>query len=133
MFVSIFLLAFLAFSDPVEKSNIVGNWIGGFKIEDKWIFVNAHFKIEEGIIKADIILPFEKEPRLASTKVDVKRCHVKFIVLNGSEILLFDGECNGATISGWVKHAGKKGAFHLFRVPKIESELATGEINSSQP
>jgi len=122
-----------ALGAPIEKTNIEGNWIGGFKIEDKWILVNAHFKIEEGIIKANIDLPFEKEPRLAPTKVDVNRCHVKFMVLNGTEILLFDGECNGVTISGYVKKGLKKGAFHLFRIPKIESDLAPGEMGSSQP
>jgi len=118
IFVTIFILPYLALGTPLEKCDIQGNWIGGFKLEDKWIFVDAHFEMEKGELKATIDLPFENETALTPTQVNFKLSRMQFELPNGSGMLIFDGLCDGATISGTVKHAKKEGAFYLFRVDK---------------
>lgn len=116
IFIAIFLLTCLAFAAPLEKSDIQGNWIGGFKLEDKWVFIDANFEMEKGELKATIDLPFENESSLVPTQVNFKLSRMQFNLPNGSGTLLFDGLFNGATISGTVKLAEKEGAFHLFRI-----------------
>lgn len=131
--VAILVFISLALAPVKDKIDIEGEWIGGYKVKDKWVFINAHFKLEAGAIKADIDLPFEKEVDLPPTRVSIERSCVKFVILNGSDKLLFDGKCNGATISGCVKHSGKEGTFHLFRVDKIDDKVNASKTSSSQP
>jgi len=121
-------------SDPISKSpDIIGEWIGGYKVKDKWIFINANFKIEAGIIKANIDLPFKKDVHLASTRVNVEHSRIQFTIQNGPKMLLLSGKCNGTTISGHVKHANKEGIFHLFRVTKKDNVLFANKMSISQP
>jgi len=122
MLILIFLLASLALTPVIEKSNIVGDWIGGFKVQEKWVFIDAHFKMEKGVITAKINLPFENETNLELTQICLKHSRIKFMLPNGSETLLFEGLCNGGTISGCVKNGSKDGIFHLFRVDKANSK-----------
>jgi len=118
IFIAIFLLTCVSLAAPLEKSDIQGNWIGGFKLEDKWIFIDANFEMDEGAVKAKIDIPLENEEYIAAAQVSFKQCCLQFELLNGSGTFIFEGQCNGSTISGSVKHAGKEGTFHLFRIDK---------------
>lgn len=123
----IFILLFFAvfaFCDSKNSADIEGNWIGGFKLQDKWILISANFSLQDGVMTAVIDLPLEDIAIPAQAIVCLDDSRIKFMLPNGSETLIFDGKCEEVTFSGIVKHAREKGAFHLFRVPKIESLFA---------
>jgi hypothetical protein len=118
---TLFLFTTFCAGAKIKATDIDGQWIGGYKLGDKWIYMNAHFETKEGMMKATIGFPFENEIELTQIPVNLNHTCMEFIVLNGSGTLYFDGQCDDVTISGCVKHAGKKGEFYLFRVPRTNS------------
>jgi hypothetical protein len=123
IFILLFFVVF-AFCDSKNCEDVEGNWIGGFKLQDKWILVCANFSLEDGVMTVVIDLPLEDITIPAQSIVCLDDSRVKFLLPNGSEILIFDGKCEEVTFSGCVKHAREKGTFHLFRVPEIEPLFA---------
>lgn len=118
---TLFLFATFCAGAKIKATDIDGQWIGGYKLGDKWVYMNAHFETKEGMMKATIGFPFENETELTQIPVNLNHTYMEFILANGSETLYFDGQCDDVTISGCVKHAGKKGEFYLFRVPPTNS------------
>jgi hypothetical protein len=119
---TLFLFATFCAGAKIKATDIEGQWIGGYKLGDKWVYMNAHFENNNmGMMKATIGFPFENETELTQIPVNLNHTNMEFILINGSGTLYFDGECGEVTISGCVKHAGKKGEFYLFRVPRTHS------------
>jgi hypothetical protein len=118
---TLFLFATFCAGAKIKATDINGQWIGGYKLGDKWVYMNAHFETKEGLMKATIGFPFEEETELTQIPVNLNHTWMEFIVINGSGTIYFDGQCEDVTISGCVRHAGKKGEFYLFRVPPTNS------------
>lgn len=133
LFIALLVSASFVSGPMSKKPDIEGEWIGGYKVKDKWVCINANFRMEAGIIKANIDLPFKKEVQLAPTRVIVEHSQVQFVIQNGRKMLLFNGKCNVTTISGYVKHTSKEGIFHLFRVTKKGNILLASKMSTSQP
>lgn len=100
---------------------LTGEWVGGFKLKQQWVFVKACFKADGASIKVTIEMPLESLSAQPQTNVSADASRVSFQLPQEAGRIRFDGKFEDGVISGDVEQAGARGAFELARVVKLDA------------
>jgi hypothetical protein len=109
-----------------------GDWIGGFKQNDRWTLVRAQFQQSRDGVSGnlDVVLPAYRQsaaPQTPLTELRVSEKSVAFHYVTPQRDMVFDAKIEGDTMSGTVNgKAGWSGPFQLFHL-KLLNENALRE------
>jgi hypothetical protein len=98
-----------------------GEWVGGFRLKQQWVFVKACFKADGASLKVVIEMPLEGVSAQPQTIISQDASRVRFEVPENDGRISFDGRVKDGVISGEVEHGGQRGAFELARVVKLDA------------
>lgn len=115
----------LLFSATVcaAQNSIAGEWVGGYKINENYTPVKAHFKPENSDIKATLDLPMRGEIGVALNQVKFQSPNLQFELPRGTAAITFDGKISGDTITGNIQRGSEGGTFHLVRTVTVDSKV----------
>lgn len=100
---------------------LTGEWVGGFRLKQQWVFVKACFKADGASVKIVIEMPLEGLNAQPQTNISPDASRVRFELPEAAGRISFDGQFEDGVISGDVERAGERGAFELARVVKLDA------------
>ena len=99
------------------------DWIGGFKISEKWTPIKVHFKKEKDIISGTLDFPLYGIENNNLKNLCIKESHVHFELSMQQQTLNFDGEVINDKISGDFKKGTQSGTFKLIRLANVDPKI----------
>src|SRR5437660_47405 len=109
-----------------------GEWVGGFRLKQQWVFVKACFKADGTSIKVTIEMPLEGVSAQPPTNISPDASRVHFELPEAAGRISFDGQFEDGVISGDVERAGERGAFELARVVKVDPRSVEEYVGTYQ-
>lgn len=116
----------LCSSHPVScfaQQMVSGNWIGGYRSEQKWIPISIDFKSEREIIRATIDIPSENVSGQPLARVRFDSPQVSFELEQNRQTRVFNGQLRDGRITGEYRKGTVKNRFELLRVMKLDAQL----------
>jgi uncharacterized protein len=114
------------------REAIVGSWVGGCAIEQRWTYLEAHFTAEALGTTGTIDIRFEGEMGLEISQVHFDLPRIQFALSRAGGTWVFDGLHTDGLISGTVTAAQEQGAFQLLAVAEVDSALYDTYVGSYQ-
>jgi hypothetical protein len=114
------------------REAIVGSWVGGCAIEQRWTYLEAHFTAEALSTTGTIDIRFEGEMGLEINQVHFDLPRVQFALSRAGGTWVFDGLHTDGLISGTVTAAQEQRAFQLLAVAEVDSALYDTYVGSYQ-
>ena len=116
------LAFFLLLTTQAFGQELSGDWIGGFKQNDRWILVRAQFQQSGNSVNGnlDVVLPAYRQaaaPQTPLTELRVSDASVGFHYVTAQRDMVFYGRIEGTSLSGTVLgKTGWSGPFQLFHI-----------------
>src|SRR5262245_18742048 len=87
--------------------SLAGDWIGGYKQNDKWIVVRVHFEDRAGSQQGTMDIVSPKQRGIPLKDISTQDAAIRFRLAAGPREDEFSGTVSGGSISGSVR--GKAG------------------------
>ena len=104
---------------PRAIDGIAGDWVGGFEDDKNWIYLQVHFKDEEGKASGTLDRPLEFVMGARLGRVDFQSSRIQFEV-ETPERLSFVGNVRAGVIAGQVTAGRRSAPFHFTRIAKVD-------------
>jgi hypothetical protein len=120
MRLTVTLALILGLSPLALGQGLSGDWIGGFKQNDRWTLLRAQFQQSDGGLNGvlDTVIPAYRQsvqPQTRLTDVHVSEASIGFHYVTSQRDMVFSGKVNGNSISGSVQgKTGWSGPFNSF-------------------
>jgi hypothetical protein len=112
--------------------SVVGDWMGGFKFNEQWVFIKARFKLENEALTATVDLPLEGLLGQTFSQISAEAVHLHFELLWDSGVIIFDGQYEDGAITGICQQAGRQGSFQFVRPAAVAEEVMDRYVGSYQ-
>ena len=135
---AIFLMATVVPTAAAQTavSPLNGQWVGGYEINGRFHFVEAHFEYGGEDLRGRLDFRFDHEFVSFIENASVNGDVVRFEVVKDGAALVFDGRFQAGqqanTITGTAVHDQASGTFTLTRVHALERDIFAGYIGSYQ-
>ena len=127
------LLAILALNgSPAADQGLSGSWEGAILIMGQELKIIVHFSEADGALKATMDIPQQMAAGLPLTQVQREGDRVRFELVAGPGVAVFEGAMAGDAIQGDFLQAGIKGSFKIAR-QAAKPEAAAREPEKSEP
>jgi pimeloyl-ACP methyl ester carboxylesterase len=126
MRLTVTLALILGLSPLALGQGLSGDWIGGFKQNDRWTLLRAQFQQSGGGLNGvlDTVIPAYRQsvqPQTRLTDVRVSEASIGFHYVTSQRDMVFSGKVDGNSISGTVQgKTGSSGPFQLFRIRLLD-------------
>ena len=121
MGVCVWLLCGFRLPLPITPEPLMGEWIGGFRLKQQWVFVKARFKPHGASIKVAIEMPLEGISAQSQIDIVSDAARIHFQLPQAAGQISFDGKLEDGVMSGEVEQAGAHGRFELARVLQLDA------------
>jgi len=112
--------------------SVVGDWVGGFKLNQQWVFIKACFKLEHDALTATVDFPLEGLLNQTFSQIGAEAFRLHFELPWDSGTIIFDGQYEDGTITGICQQAGRQGSFQFVRPAAVAEEVTDRYIGSYQ-
>ena len=133
VFVIMILTMLLAPSAHAQVPDLLGDWVGGYEVDGRWHFVEAHFELRGDEVIGSLDFRFDMNTVAFVDGLTVAGETVQFSLARGEEPLVFNGRINTNQLSGTATHNSMSGTFNLTRVyDELDREIFAEYIGTYQ-
>ena len=103
-------------SSAAQESQFDGEWIGGFRAQDRWVFVKARFGGTDRTLAGRVDIPTIGDRGVLLRNVSADRDHLSFSLPGRSGDVVFDGRLRADRVKGEVRQGPARSEFELMRI-----------------